>query len=45
MAQFQTVRIFIQARVKSALATALVLYCLAYRLYRSTSLVYSATMD
>ena len=45
MAQFQTVRIFIQVTVKNALAIALVLYCLTYRLYRSTSVVYYATMD
>ena len=45
MAHFQTVRIFIQARVKIALAIALVLYCLTCRLHRSTSLVYYATMD
>ena len=44
MAHFQTVRIFILARVKSAFAIALVLYCLTYRLKRSTSLVYYATM-
>ena len=45
MAHFPTVWIFIQATVKSAFAIALVLYCLTYRLFRSTSLVYYATMD
>ena len=40
MAHFQTVRIFIQARLKSALATALVLYCLTYRLYVNGLLCY-----